>query len=393
MRSAVSSLLSTVRGSQVAILLVALLLTSGPMIVRRFLRPMPNFGRYLFPVLPSIAILMVTGLSAWLRQRHHSHLAVALAAGMLALGIGGLTGFLAPAYARPPVYEDVEAPQPSYRLDRTYVEDGEPLACLLGYDLEQVSVEPGETARVTLHWKVLSETDVDYVLFAQLFGREGVKVGQRDTYPGLGHYPTSFWQPGEVILDEIPIPVASQAVAPSRLRLDVGLYERGAGRLAVTDSQKNVIDTATIGWLKLLAVEQPPSPAVSTDYRLGDAISLHGYDLERESERVLLALHWVSLTPVNRDYMVFVHLLDGEGNVVAQADGPPVGGDYPTSFWAPGETIVGQHMLHVEDLTPGTYELAVGMYLLETGDRLPAADGDGQSLAHDVIPLTRVRLP
>ncbi|MEA3374708.1 MAG: glycosyltransferase family 39 protein, partial [Chloroflexota bacterium] len=393
LQSAITSLVSTTRSSQLMILIVALLLTFGPMVVRRFLRPMPNFGRYLFPVVPSIVILMVTGLSTWVRRRYHAHLAVGLTASMLAVGFAGLMGFLAPAYARPPIYEDGEVPEPGRPLDRTYLEDGRPVARLLGFDVEQQAVEPGQTTRVTLYWEVLSETDVNYVLFAQLFGREATKIGQRDTYPGLGHYPTSFWQPGEVILDEIPIPVASQAVAPSRLRLDVGLYERGAGRLTVTDSQRNVIDTATIGWLKLLAAEQPPSPAVSTDYRLGDAISLHGYDLERESERVLLALHWVSLTPVNRDYMVFVHLLDGEGNVVAQADGPPVGGDYPTSFWAPGETIVGQHMLDVEDLTPGTYELAVGMYLLKTGDRLPAADGDGQSLAHDVIPLTRVRLP
>jgi hypothetical protein len=312
---------------------------------------------------------------------------------MLALGIAGLTGFLAPAYARPPVYGTVEAPEPSYRLDRTYVEDGRPLARLLGYDLEQETIEPGETARVTLHWRVLSETDVNYVLFAQLFGREAAKVGQRDTYPGLGHYPTSFWQPGEVILDKIPIPVASDAVAPSRLRLDVGLYERGAGRLAVIDSQEDVAESATVGWLKLVSTEGPPPPAVSANYRLGNAISLTGYGLKRESGHVLLTPHWSSLAPVSRDYMVFVHLLDSNGSLVAQADGPPVGGDYPTSLWAPGETVVGQHVLNVEDLSPGVYELALGMYLLETGDRLPAIDADGERLIHDVIPLTEVRLP
>lgn len=363
------------------------------MIVRRFLRPMPNFGRYLFPVLPSIALLMVTGLSVWLRRRYHVHLAVGLTAAMLILGIAGLIGFLTPAYARPPVFGETGAPEPAYRLDRTYLEDGKPLARLLGYDLEQEAIEPGETAAVTLHWEVLSETDVNYVLFAQLFGRQDTKIGQRDTYPGLGHYPTSFWQPGEVILDEIPIPVTSDAVAPSRLRLDVGLYEHGAGRLAVIDSRKNSVDAATIGWLKLVSAEEPPLPGVSTDYRLGDAISLTGYDLERESGRLLLTLHWSSLAPVSRDYTVFVHLLDSDGNLVTQADGPPVGGDYPTSFWAPEETVVGKHVLDVDGLSSGVYELVVGMYRVETDSRLPATDADGERLTHDMMPLTKVHVP
>jgi hypothetical protein len=96
---------------------------------------------------------------------------------------------------------------------------------------------------------------------------------------------------------------------------------------------------------------------------------------------------------ISRDYTVFVHLLDGDGNVVAQADGPPVGGDYPTSLWAPDETIVEERVLDVENLSSGVYELALGMYLLETGDRLPATDAEGNRLPHDVIPLTQVRLP
>jgi len=393
LRSTTTSLLSTTRGSQLMILTLALLFTFGPMVVRRFLRPMPNFGRYLFPVLSSIVLLMVTGLSAWLHRRYWSHLALGLTGGMLLLGVAGLLAFLAPAYARPPIYEESRAPQPAHRLDRVYLEDGEPLVRLLGYDMDQTTVEPGGTAQVTLYWEVLAETDVNYVLFAQLFGREAAKIGQRDTYPGLGHYPTSFWQPGQVILDEVPIPVAPGAVAPSRLRLDVGLYERGAGRLAAVDSEGDVVDGATIGWLKLASTEEIPPPAVSTDYRLGDAIHLTGYDLKRESDHLLLTLRWACRASIGRDYTIFVHLLDSGGNVVSQADGPPVGGDYPTSLWAPDETIVEERVLDVGDLSSGVYDLGVGMYLLETGDRLPVTDAGGERLPHSAIPLTEVRLP
>jgi hypothetical protein len=106
--------------------------------------------------------------------------------------------------------------------------------------------------RVTLYWEVLGETKSDYVLFAQLFGQQGARIGQRDTYPGLGHYPTSFWQSGQIIADEIPVPVAPDAIAPSRLRLDVGLYRRGNGqRLAVVDEAGNPpLPSSAMTWMR-----------------------------------------------------------------------------------------------------------------------------------------------
>ena len=410
--------------SPFSILAASVLLTLGPMIVRRFLRPMPNFGRYLFPVLPAIAVLFFAGLVAWLPRRYHRHLALGVTLAMLALGVAGLVCFLAPAYARPPIYDistlplagggpgrGSAAPEPAHRLDWVYLEacgepfdsaqdkpcqtNGRPLVCLRGYDLEREAVAPGEALRVTLYWEVLGETPTDYVLFAQLFGRGGAKVGQRDTYPGLGHYPTSFWRAGQVFADEVLIPVAPDAAGPNRLRLDVGLYERESGqRLAVVDVAGDPVGTATAGWLKLTSAREVPPPPVFTDYRLGDSIALIGYDLEMELPPtsggpggVHLVLHWASLAPLERDYTIFVHLIGPDGALAAQADGPPVGGDYPTVLWAPGEIIADGWLIPMEGLPPGTYDLRVGMYLLETGERLPAFDEHGTRLLADAIPL------
>ncbi len=412
--SPLSSLLSPLFSplfSPFSILAASVLLTLGPMIVRRFLRPMPNFGRYLFPVLPAIAVLFFAGLVAWLPRRYHRHLALGVTLAMLALGVAGLVCFLAPAYARPPIYDTAAAPEPAHRLDWVYLEacgepfdsaqdkpcqtNGRPLVRLRGYDLEREAVAPGEALRVTLYWEVLGETPTDYVLFAQLFGRGGAKVGQRDTYPGLGHYPTSFWRAGQVFADEVPIPVAPDAAVPSRLRLDVGLYERESGqRLAVVDVAGDPVGTATAGWLKLTSAGEVPPPPVFTDYRLGDSIALIGYDLEMELPPasggpggVHLVLHWASLAPLEQDYTIFVHLIGPDGALAAQADGPPVGGDYPTVLWAPGEIIADGWLIPVEGLPPGTYDLRVGMYLLETGERLPAFDEHGTRLPADAIPL------
>lgn len=397
-RSSFHSLISNLRSpsakrlQQFAILALAFLLTFGPMIVRRFLRPMPNFGRYLFPVLSAIVLPLFAGLAAWLPRRRHALLAVGVTGMMLILGIAALVFFLAPAYARPPIYA-VAAPEPEHRLDWVYLENGRPLARLLGYDLSKEEVGPGGTLRVVLYWEVLAETETDYTLFAQLFGRQAATVGQRDTHPGLGHYPTSFWKAGQVIADEVFIPVASDALGPTKLRLDVGLYRRSSGeRLAVVDAAGDPVGAATIGWLKLAAVKELPPPDVATDYRLGDGIALVGYDLERDAEGMRLILHWASLAPVDQDYTVFVHLVDPSGVLAAQADGPPTGGDYPTSLWEFGEIIFDERPVPTQGLPAGTYHLRLGMYLLGTGVRLPALDASGERLPDDVIPLTEVEL-
>jgi len=390
-RPGLKTLFSTARRSQLTVLCASFLMTFGPMIVRRFLRPMPNFGRYLFPVLPSVAVLTVVGLSAWIPRRFHGSLALILTAAMLALGIAGLTCFLAPAYAQPPILSD--PPEPAYVADRTYLDDRDPLARLVGYDLGRETVEAGETMRVTLFWEVLAATDSDYVLFAQLFGRDGEKVGQRDTYPGLGHYPTSFWEPGEVIADEVPIPVSADAVGPSLVRLDVGLYEPGSGRLTALDAAGNKMTDATIGWLKLPPTADPPPPEIETDFRIGPFAALEGYGLEQTPDSLRLALHWSCRGSTSRDYTVFVHLRNEEGRVVAQADGPPLNGDYPTSRWASGEAFVGHRVLDIEALPSGRYDVSVGLYLLETGDRLPVQTGTGQNVEGDAISLTEVTLP
>ncbi|MEJ2735687.1 MAG: hypothetical protein P8189_19350 [Anaerolineae bacterium] len=74
---------------------------------------------------------------------------------------------------------------------------------------------------------------------------------------------------------------------------------------------------------------------------------------------------------------MFVHLLDEDGVIQGQGDGPPVGGFYPTSFWDPGETVEDEHQVLLSvQAEEGIYRLAVGMYLVSTGDRMTADDGD-----------------
>lgn len=116
--------------------------------------------------------------------------------------------------------------------------------------------------------------------------------------------------------------------------------------------------------------------------RLGDEIILDGYRLidreVRAGDVVKLILHWRAEGKVGEKYKVFVHLLDQEGRLVAQRDSEPVGGSKPTMGWKIGEEIGDNYgILLPDDVPSGEYELVVGMYEPESGERLLIVDENG----------------
>ena len=109
-------------------------------------------------------------------------------------------------------------------------------------------------------------------------------------------------------------------------------------------------------------------------------IELLGYDTAHQPGKLAVTLHWRALRPPAQDYAVFVHLLDAQGQIIAQHDGQPQDGAYPTSVWDTGEVVTDEHMLDLPaDLPTDTYRLRVGWYLPATADRLPVV-GDGDSV-------------
>ena len=64
----------------------------------------------------------------------------------------------------------------------------------------------------------------------------------------------------------------------------------------------------------------------------GDQISLLGFeavDSLSPGDEFDVALYWEALRPPEDDYVLFVHLVDGAGQVVASHDGPPLEGGTP----------------------------------------------------------------
>jgi len=113
---------------------------------------------------------------------------------------------------------------------------------------------------------------------------------------------------------------------------------------------------------------------------LGDnQIALLDYRIEgplRHGATVRLNVLWQALRPLDEDYTVFVHAVDGEGAIWGQRDTEPQEGEYPTTEWGLGEILQDRYELQIDVAGPREgYQLVVGMYASETGERLKMPDG------------------
>jgi hypothetical protein len=133
------------------------------------------------------------------------------------------------------------------------------------------------------------------------------------------------------------------------------------------------------------------------DVRLGDGVTLAGYDVDREgepdAELLSVELFWHTDQTIDADLHVFVHLTNEQGELVGQHDGVTAGGERPTWSWWPDETVRDSHLVPITDaFEPGTYEVSTGMYDYGTGQRLAVFGRDGERLPEDRVILEIIRV-
>jgi hypothetical protein len=138
----------------------------------------------------------------------------------------------------------------------------------------------------------------------------------------------------------------------------------------------------------------PQQPAA---FSFDPGIQLVGYDIApppyQAGQVLRLQLYWQALEPLDKDYTVFVHLLDGAGQLIAQQDNFPGRGTRPTSRWEPGTTVMDPYDLDLpEDLAPGDLTVTLGLYRWPDNSRLPAYSAEGARLPNDLATLAIVPL-
>ena len=349
------------------------------------IQPAGAMGRFLFPSLAAFAVVVFGGLIRLFPQRLSIPLSWAVAVAMLALATYARVGVLAPAFARPPLLTQSEMATVPNPVGLAFGDT----ARLLGYQVMSTAVTPGDTLEVTLYWQALARTNVAYANFVHVLSDIGTVAAQRDSYPGLGKYPTTVWTPGDAFADTYRVHIPETAYAPDKAFVQVGFYLPEGPRLVTAEGQET---------LRLAEIEIRPGPGEfpnALDTEFGEQIGLVGYALDRRVTHpggtIRLTLYWRALAQPKVNYNIFAHVLGAENQIWANSDSWPVNGSNPTRQWEVGQVIEDVRELTVGLTTPpGLYDIEVGIHQPGVG-RLPVVAEDGHWLGKRVL-LSMVRV-
>jgi len=142
-------------------------------------------------------------------------------------------------------------------------------------------------------------------------------------------------------------------------------------------------------------VRSEPSLDIGASARFGGSIDLIGARVSgaaaQGSEPICVELRWRAVRTPTTDYIVFVHLIDANGVVVAQSDLAPGNGFIPATSWQPADVIVDRRGLVASpDSTAGTYRIVVGLYD-SSGQRLSVQTENGV-VNNDSLVLTSLEI-
>jgi len=143
---------------------------------------------------------------------------------------------------------------------------------------------------------------------------------------------------------------------------ETGPQTRYAGQLTIREGQAG--PKATFGPYELLA---------------GDASFCEA--------SVELTTIWSPTADPEPTTSLFAQLLNGDGQLIAQADGPPLGLRPDLVDLPQGWVIVDQRTLLAGDGQALPETVLLGAYDYVSGERFPAVDGDGQALPENALPI------
>ena len=377
-------------------LMLAIVTVAGLTMYRGLFNAYYFTGRYLLSTISAIATLLAVGLGSLGPRRWSRLLIGVVSVGMFIFAVYIPFAYIMPVYARP----EKLSPQAVANLANPLHVNFAGRIKLLGYEIEPKAFHPGETVKVSLYWECLLQPKANYTLAVKIMGPDDREYASLNVHPGRGNYPTSMWRKGDIFKDVYWMPIAGDAQPLTMARLKVAFFRDRAdlAHLPVRDQSGQDLGFAVFfGRFKVAPIRMEEyQPQQQANYRLGEMISLVGYDLPeslRSGAPLAFTLYWQAHGATEQPYTVFAHITDDREELIAQADGQPVEGNYPTDLWSDGEVISDTHTVSLPgDLPDGEYRVSVGLYSVETGQRLSVLDDQSQPVPNDQIELGQIEL-
>jgi hypothetical protein len=136
------------------------------------------------------------------------------------------------------------------------------------------------------------------------------------------------------------------------------------------------------GVLRYESLGREVKPATFHTYVVfDDQIALLGFDVQDNrptaGDSVEMTFYWRALVQPEANHQVFVHVVDGDGQLLAQSDklNP---GEFPSRRWPLDRYVRDEHRLLLPaNLLQGNYEVRVGLWTAADGQRLLATHESG----------------
>ena len=365
--------------------LLLLISITGLAIVASIAYPLVNIHGsnprlFLSPSLPAIALLLCLGWRNLLPQHWRGSIALGLLlTGLVSLALYSFSFVLRPAFARPILLEDGELPTQLISVGEQF----DDLAELVGVVVPDERASPGDEIIISACWLVTGQTKENLIEFVHLVRlSDAHKIGARDTHPGLGNFPTSDWQPGELFCDAIPIQINEDAPAPGIYAVLVGLYSTDPDQAY---NQSVIAENVTLA----PPAQAMPSSATLMQAQFDAAIELRGYEVTDTN----LTLYWHTIRSPGEGWVLFAHLFDSAGLPVLLLDAPPLAGEFPTSAWQADDLITETRNFKLpEEYTAGLSQWLIGWYRPDSLERLPATQS-GERVLNDAVLIPGPTLP
>ena len=177
-------------------------------------------GRLIYPILPTVMLILVSGWAWWTRGRFQQWVLGGLATGMLALAILTPIRYIGPVHA------------PAPRASESELHAATPLNVdwdgirLLGYRLESTEVQAGGKLVLHLYWQARHPIDQDLMALVQLVDQEGQFLMYVDGSPTAGRDTTDRWSPGIPLASQHNLSVPDYG-QPGEYTLTIGLHPFG----------------------------------------------------------------------------------------------------------------------------------------------------------------------
>jgi hypothetical protein len=351
-------------------------------------------GRLLFPAIGAYGLIMAYGLvyahkiGGYKKRLAHLFLGLLAVLSILAAGARIIPTF-APPRLKPitDTRTSINAPYVTYSG----------VAKVFDVDFKHDTYAPGDSLRIRACWEALQPMRVDYSVFIHLLGPGNARAAERHTYPGLGRYPTSLWESGQFFCDTYNLRIEAWAPTPVLYQIEIGLFDAENGdRLQATNPLGQPQEPPIVGTVPVIDISTPPVPSNPLRVIFEDQIMLNGVDSPPTAEAgdtITVTLYWEALQTPSPQLITFVHLWQpSTPEPVAQDDGIPNQGWFPTDVWRKGLHVQDPHVITIPaTIQPGMYPLWAGIYRAADSLRLQAVGTEGRYV-NDLVPIGEIEI-